>query len=191
MKSFWATISKHPVSAIVAVVIAVLIPISCSKQQKEAIKKEAVKSAPLRIGVMLALTGDSANYGKRSLNGLTWAADKINQKKGGVNGKHLELVVEDDLSSPKDAVSAFNKLVSQDQVKVVIGDIISGTTLAVAPLAEKNHVLLFAPGASNPQLRYAGDYVFRNWTSDDFDGLAMAGYLARACPNRPSFRTEV
>lgn len=141
--------------------------------------KQPIESgSSIRIGVMLCLTGDSANYGKRSLSGVNWATDKINEK-GGINGKRIELFVEDDRLSPKDAVTVFNKLTQAEGIKIVVGDIISGTTLAVAPIAEKNHILLFAPGASNPKLRDAGDYIFRNWTSDDFDGKAMAGYLVR------------
>lgn len=133
---------------------------------------------------MLSLTGDSANYGKRSLNGITWAAEKINAK-GGINGKKVELVVEDDQSSLKDAVTVFNKLIDVDKVNIVIGDIISGTTMAVVPIAQAKHILLFAPGASNPNLRGSteispsANYVFRDWTSDDFDGKAMAGYLLK------------
>jgi branched-chain amino acid transport system substrate-binding protein len=161
---------KKPwISFVGAIGIAVLLVVSCSRQK--------TSENTIRIGAMLALTGDSANYGKRSLNGLKWAADKLNAA-GGIDGKRIELVVEDSRSSPKDAVSAFNKLLSEN-LRIVIGDIISGTTLAVAPIAERSHIILFAPGASNPKLRDAGNYVFRNWTSDDYDGLAMAKYLIK------------
>ena len=126
------------------------------------------ESNEIKMGVMLALTGDSANYGNRSLHGLLWATEKINAN-GGINDKKIKLIVEDSKSNPQDAVNAFEKLITVDNVKIVIGDIISGTTLAVAPIAEKNKILLFAPGASNPALRNpnsASDYIFRNWTSD-------------------------
>ena len=161
--------------AVVAALLGILIVVLFIKNKNQ-IPIESVSS--IRIGVMLCLTGDSANYGKRSLNGVNWATQKINDK-GGINGKRIKLFVEDDRSSPKDAVTAFNKLTQAEGIKIVVGDIISGTTLAVAPIAEKNHVLLFAPGASNPQLRDSGDYIFRNWTSDDFDGKAMARYLEK------------
>jgi branched-chain amino acid transport system substrate-binding protein len=151
----------------------------CKKEEHS-----STQNQPIKIGVMLALTGDSANYGKRSLNGITWAAEKIKMK-GGINGKDVELVVEDDQSSPKSAVTVFNKLIDVDKVTIVVGDIISGTTMAVVPIADKKHILLFAPGASNPKLRETSantspvNYVFRDWTSDDFDGKAMAGYLLK------------
>jgi branched-chain amino acid transport system substrate-binding protein len=139
-------------------------------------KTSAPKS--IRVGVLLSLTGDVGPYGQRSLKGLQLAADEINSA-GGIDGKPIELVIEDARSSPRDAVSAFTKLVNLDGVQIVIGDVLSGTTLAVVPIAERNHVVLFAPGASNPALRNAGDYIFRNWVSDDFDGRVMAEYLAQ------------
>lgn len=129
----------------------------------------------LRIGVALSLTGDGADYGRRSLNGIKWANEKINSQ-GGIDGKKIQLIVEDTKSSPRDAVSSINKLINVDKVRLIIGDIISGTTLAMAPIAEANAVVLLAPGASNPKLRESGDFIFRNWTSDDFDGKAIANY---------------
>jgi branched-chain amino acid transport system substrate-binding protein len=132
----------------------------------------------IRIGGMLSLTGDSANYGKRSLNGALWAIEQINSS-GGISGKEMELVVEDSASSPKNAVSAINKLIDVDNVDIIVGDIISGTTIAAAPVANRREVLLFAPGASHPSLKTAGPFFFRNWTSDDFDGKAMAQYLLK------------
>ena len=91
----------------------------------------------------------------------------------------LVLTVEDSRSSPKDAVSAIGKLISVDHLKIIVGDIMSGPTLAMAPIAEKNKVLLLAPGASNPSVRDAGDFIFRDWTSDDYDGKAIAHYLLK------------
>lgn len=144
--------------------LSLLVVTNCKKEQNV-----------IGIGIALSLTGDGADYGKRSLNGIEWAAEKINSQ-GGINGTPIELIVEDTKSSPRDAVSAINKLIIVDKVQIIIGDIISGTTLAMAPIAEKNSVTLLAPGASNPKMTNAGDFIFRNWTSDDFDGKAIANY---------------
>jgi branched-chain amino acid transport system substrate-binding protein len=104
-------------------------------------------------------------------------AEKEINDSGGINGRTIQLVVEDAKSSPKDAVSSFQKLAEVNGLRIIIGDVLSGTTLAIAPLAEKKKILLLAPGASNPSLRNAGEYIFRNWVSDDFDGKAMADYM--------------
>jgi branched-chain amino acid transport system substrate-binding protein len=152
-------------SILFTIVIALAAFPGCSKKGPESID----------IGIVLSLTGDGADYGKRSLNGVVWAIEKINANNG-INGKPIKLHIEDTKSSPKDAVSAINKLITIDRVRIIVGDIISGTTLAMAQIAERNSVLLLAPGASNPAMTKAGDFIFRNWTSDEFDGKAMANY---------------
>jgi branched-chain amino acid transport system substrate-binding protein len=122
------------------------------------------KPAPkenIRIGCILDLTGAVATYGNWSLKGLELAKDDINNI-GGVNGKKIQLIVEDGKSSPQDAVSAFNKLVNIDKVKVVIITTGSSSVLSVAPIANEKKVILFTPAASAPEITYAGDYVFRN-----------------------------
>jgi branched-chain amino acid transport system substrate-binding protein len=154
--------------------IALLITVgSVGYLKKSVMQPQSVRE--IKIGAMFSLTGENANYGTRSLHGARWAVEKINQR-GGLNGIPITLVIADTRSTPKDAVGAYRKLVDADKVSVIVGDIISGTTLAVAPLAQREHVLLFAPGASSPKLTEAGDFVFRNWTSDIFDGETIARY---------------
>ena len=142
---------------------------SCEKNQ------ENISEDEIRIGVVFSLTGDVAAYGQRSMKGVNVALYEINSS-GGINGKKIRLIVEDAKSSAKDGVAAINKLIFQDKVKFIIGDVLSSTTLAMAPIAERNKILLLAPGASNPALTDAGDYIFRNWLSDNFDGKALAAY---------------
>ena len=115
----------------------------------------------IKIGCILDLTGAVATYGNWSLNGLELAKDDINNS-GGVNGRKIQLVVEDGKSSPQDAVAAFNKLVNVDKVKVVIITTGSSSVLSVAPIANEKKVILFTPAASAPEITQAGDYVFRN-----------------------------
>jgi len=161
---------------VVALAVVIIWKKPGSAGASSAVRNEGAN--PIRIGIVLPLTGDGANYGKRCLNGISWAVDKINRS-GGITGRKLVTVVEDSRSTPKDAVTAISKLISADHIKIVVGDIMSGPTLAMAPIAEQNKVVLLAPGASNPSLRDAGDFIFRDWTSDDYDGKAMADYLLK------------
>jgi len=119
-----------------------------------------------------------AAYGERSRKGVELAVEEVNGD-GGINGQPLEVIYEDAKSSPKDGVSAIKELISADDVGIVVGDVLSSTTLAMAPIAERDEVILLAPGASIPSLRDAGDYIFRNWASDDYDGKAMASYAQK------------
>jgi len=150
---------------IVIILIVISLFISCQNDKRN--NKEAIT-----FGIALSLTGDGADYGQKSLKGIN-AAKAVILKNFGVN---INFKIEDTGSDPKKAVSAINKLILQDKMDFIVGDIISGTTLAMAPVAEKNKKMLFAPGASNPSMRDAGDYIFRNWTSDNFDGKVIANY---------------
>lgn len=167
-----------PLLVAITLAASLIVAVSCKKSDAPATTAGNAANDPVRIGIVLPFTGDGGNYGKRSLNGITWAVDKINNS-GGIKNRKLVLTVEDSRSSPKDAVTAISKLINIDHIGIIVGDIMSGPTLAMAPIAEKNKVILFAPGASNPSVRDAGDFIFRDWTSDDFDGKAMANYLLK------------
>lgn len=130
----------------------------------------------IRIGAILPLTGDNGTYGVLLKRGMDLAVDEINSH-GGVNGKKLMVIFEDSQADSSKAVSAFNKLVTVDKVPMVIGDMFSSSTLAIAPIAEKNKIVLMSPTASAIELTNAGDYVFRIYPSDSYDGMYLANYL--------------
>ncbi len=126
-----------------------------------------------KVGVMAPLTGDAASYGEPARNMYQLAVDEIN-KAGGVNGKQLELVVEDSKCNGKDGTSAAQKLINVDKVQVIVGGICSGETLPAAPLAEAAKVTLLSPAASSPALTGVSSYFFRNYPSDAAQGQALA-----------------
>jgi len=97
------------------------------------------------------------------------AAEEINAS-GGINGTKIQLIYEDSQADPKTATSALQKLINDDRVPAVVGDIASSCVLAMAPLAERSKVVLLSPGASTPEISQAGQYVFRNWQSDALEG---------------------
>jgi branched-chain amino acid transport system substrate-binding protein len=132
----------------------------------------------LRVGAILSLTGSAAEYGKWSQNGMELALSDVNRA-GGIGGRMLEIVYEDDASVPGTAVSATKKLVAVDHVKAILGPLTSSSVLAAAPVAESNHVVLLSPCASSPKITTAGGYIFRNWPSDNYEGVAMAEFLAK------------
>jgi branched-chain amino acid transport system substrate-binding protein len=129
-----------------------------------------------KVGVMLPLTGALAEIGHNSKDGILLALDKAN-KANKYQGKYFEVLLEDTKTSPKEAVNAFNKLINVDKVKFVVGPISSGETLAIAPLAEKNNIILISPGASSPKITEAGEYIFRTWHSTSDEGKYFADYL--------------
>lgn len=137
------------------------------------LRKQADENT-IKIGVIMPQTGFLASPGQSVISGINLCIDEFNSKN---SDKKIELIFEDSKSDPKIGVSAINKLINVDHVKIVIGDLGSPIFLAMASIAEKNKVVMISPGASNPSVSEAGDYIFRIYTSDEFDGKVMAGYL--------------
>jgi len=135
----------------------------------------AREAQELKIGAILPLTGDAASWGERGKKGIDLAIKEINER-GGIKGRKLRVIYEDTQASPKLGAAAMKKLATIDKVPVVIGDIVSATTLAAAPIAEKNKVVLLSPTASAPAITQAGDFIFRIWPSDLAEGTAMAKF---------------
>ena len=114
---------------------------------------------------MESLTGPGETYGSVALQAKQMAVDEINAA-GGINGRMLELIVEDSKCAAQDAITAYNKLTDVDGVKIILGTSCSGAMLGAAPLAEADGVVLFSGLATNPDIANAGDYIFRTAMSD-------------------------
>ena len=127
-------------------------------------------TGPFRIGVMESVTGPGETYGTVAVQAKEMAVEEINAA-GGINGRMLELVVEDSKCSAQDSITAFNKLTDVDGVKIILGTSCSGAMLGAAPLAEKEGVVLFSGLATNPDIANAGDYIFRTSMSDAQVGI--------------------
>jgi len=156
--------------AFLAIVLAVLLfcPFGC--------RKEEPGGRQVKIGAILPLTGDAAQWGIAPKRGAELAVERINDS-GGVNGRRLYLIVEDDRAVPADGVSAIRKLLSTEKVSMIVGSVASSVTLALAPIAEKNKVVLISPASSSPKITDSGDYIFRVMPSDDLRGQIFADYL--------------
>ena len=148
--------------------IALLIAlISCSKGKKEIV-----------VGVAAPLTGEVASYGDWCRKASMIAQEEVNSE-GGIQGKPLRLIFEDSKCEPKEGVTVAKKLIDVDKVSVIIGEICSSVTLAMAPVAEQNKVILFTPISSNYKITYAGDYIFRLAPSDALQGTIIAKWAEK------------
>jgi branched-chain amino acid transport system substrate-binding protein len=121
----------------------------------------------IKIGVAGAHTGDLASYGLPTVNAAKIVAKQVNDK-GGIQGKQIELLVQDEECKPEKATNVATKLVS-DGAKIVIGHICSGATKAALPIYTEAKVLVISPSATNPDLTQSGQYptFFRTIASDD------------------------
>lgn len=127
---------------------------------------------PIIIGATLPLTGDMGAWGERAKKGLLIGLDQANKNRK--PSDQFKVIFEDTRSSPSIGVTVLTKLINTDHIKFVVGDLSSGVTLAMAPIVEREKILLLSPGSSSPAVRDAGDYIFRDWTSDDYDGEVLA-----------------
>ena len=150
-------------------VVVVLLAVACDRE-------EDGEENPFRIGVMESLTGAGETYGQVANNAKQLAVDEINAA-GGINGRMLELVVEDSKCNAQDAINAYNKLTDVDGMKIILGTSCSGAMLGVAPHAESDRVVLFSGLASNPDIANAGDYIFRTQISDIEVGIRTGNTL--------------
>lgn len=164
--------SKAIMAIIVIIIIVAGVWYGIAKKTGEEVSK--VKG-PIKIGFSTALSGDAAAWGLPIKKGAEIALDKVNQE-GGVNGRKLELIFEDDKCDGKEGVTVANKLINVDKVPAVIGTVCSAATLAMAPIAEQNKVLLLSSGASAPALRDAGDYIFTIYPLDNYEASIAAGF---------------
>jgi branched-chain amino acid transport system substrate-binding protein len=159
---------------------ALLIPLAaaCPTDEDVTVEDEPAAAAPppFRIGVMESATGPGETYGRVAIQAKQMAVDEINAA-GGVDGRMLELVVEDSKCSGQDAITAYNKLTSVDGVKIILGTSCSGAMLGAAPLAERDGVVLFSGLATNPDIADAGDYIFRTSLSDAQRGIDTGNVL--------------
>jgi len=130
------------------------------------------------IGSIMPLSGDASVFGIPFQETLVLAVNEINEN-GGINGKQVKIIYEDGKCNNKDSVDAINKLININKAKIIIGGICSGETLAAAPIAEENKVILFSPGSGSPDISFSGDYIFRNQPSDAYSGKKIAEYAIK------------
>ena len=131
---------------------------------------------PYRIGVMESVTGPGETYGNVAVQAKQLAVDEINAA-GGINGRMIELIVEDEKCNAQDAITAYRKLTDVDGVKIILGTSCSGAMLGAAPLAEGEGVVMFSGLATNPDIANAGDYIFRTAMSDAQVGIDTGNVL--------------
>ena len=133
----------------------------------------------VRVGVFMSLTGSTANFGISSVNGIKMAADEVNAA-GGINGKQIELLVQDDRSDASEAATIVTKFVTQDQVHAILGEVASSRSIAAAPIAQNAKVPMLTPSSTNPEVTKKGDFIFRSCFIDPVQGAAIAQFAAKS-----------
>ena len=137
----------------------------------------AKETNEIKIGGIFPLSGAVAVYGVECKNGIDLAIEEINAA-GGINGKNVVLISEDDEGNPDKTVNAYQKLTSKDGAKIIIGSLTSGCTQAITNRAQAQKVVQIAPAATAPAITDAGDYIFRACFIDPFQGRVGGKFSA-------------
>ena len=137
----------------------------------------AKETNEIKIGGIFPLSGAVAVYGVECKNGIDLAIEEINAA-GGINGKNVVLISEDDEGNPDKTVNAYQKLTSKDGAKIIIGSLTSGCTQAITNRAQAQKVVQIAPAATAPAITDAGDYIFRACFIDPFQGTVGGRFAA-------------
>lgn len=165
-------LSKALIGIIILIIVAVGVWYGVARRTGEGLPEA---EEPIRIGFATPLTGDAASWGLPGKRGAEIALDKVN-KEGGINGRKLELIFEDDKCDGATAATIANKFINIDKVPAIIGPMCSGAILSMAPITEQNRVVLLAAGASAPNVRNAGEYVFTIYPLDDYEAGRAAEF---------------
>jgi branched-chain amino acid transport system substrate-binding protein len=169
MKKMWMILT----TAILSVVL-----FGCPPKTSETASATAGTEGEIVIGEYGSLTGAEATFGVSTHNGIMLALDEINGG-GGVNGRKIRVITEDDQSKAEEAANAVTKLINQNNVIAVIGEVASSNSLAAAPICNSNKVPMITPSSTNPKVTEVGDYIFRMCFIDPYQGEAMANYLSK------------
>jgi branched-chain amino acid transport system substrate-binding protein len=129
----------------------------------------------IKVGVFLSLTGSTAAFGVSASNAIKLATDEMNRNVG-IDGKQIELVVEDDHSNTQEVPRIVEKLIKEDKVDALIAEPVSTRAMVAAPIAQQNRVVMISSASVKPELTMQGDYIFRACFISSTEGEAIAEF---------------
>src|ERR1043166_6748584 len=130
------------------ILAALLIALGC-RPDREA--QTAASAGDIPVGVYAALSGGEASFGQATVQGVKLAADEI-YNSGGILGRKIRLVIEDDQGRAEEAASAVTKLITSNNVIAIIGENSSNQSLAAAPICQRSGVPMISPSSTNPNV---------------------------------------
>ena len=140
----------------------------------------AAGGGTIKIAILAPLSGPVPTFGVSTRDGALLAIEEANAK-GGVLGKQIEAVVADSQCTPDPAVNAANKVIEQDKVHYIVGEVCSSASIPISEIAEKSSVVMISPTSTNPTVTLNADgstkkFVFRACFIDPFQGTVMAKF---------------
>lgn len=143
--------------------------LACTKKNSQS------ESQNIRIGEVGSFTGDTAAFGIATHRGIELAINEVN-KKGGVLGKKIEIIKIDNQGREEEAATATTRLIHNEKVVAILGEVASKRSKAMAPIAQQNKIPMVSPSSTNPEVTAIGDFIFRVCFIDPFQGEVMARF---------------
>lgn len=135
----------------------------------------AQASEPILVGHFGSLTGSEATFGKSTSAGIRLAIAEVNAA-GGIGGRKVELKEYDDKGEAREVGVVVTRMITNDHVVAVLGEVASSLSLAAAPVAQQKQVPMISPSSTNPKVTLVGDYIFRTCFIDPFQGMVGAKF---------------
>lgn len=153
-------------------------PVSAPTDSRTGNAPEAAQTATtgdILVGEYGSMTGGEATFGISTHEGIMMAIDEKNAA-GGVKGRQLKVIALDNQGKSDEAAAVVTRLITENKVIAVLGEVASSRTLAAAPIAQQHKIPMISPSSTNPQVTEVGDYIFRVCFIDPFQGTAMAKF---------------
>ncbi len=145
----------------------------------------STQTTTIKIGAFLSLTGSTAAYGISASNAIKLATDEVNRA-GGIDGKMIELVVEDDHSNAAEVPGIVKKLIGEVKVDALIAEPVSTRAMMAAPIAQQHRVVMISSASVKPELTKQGDYIFRACFISSTEGEAIAKFAMNKIKSKDS-----
>jgi branched-chain amino acid transport system substrate-binding protein len=171
VQRLWRALTETGLMASMKRFMAVLLSLSLVA----CLAVQAQTAEAIKIGAFLSLTGATASYGVSALNAIKLATEETNRA-GGINGKQIELVVEDDHSHTQKVPGIVKRLIKEAKVHALLAEPVSTRAMAAAPIAQANRVVMISSASVKPELTMHGDYIFRACFTSSTEGEAIAKF---------------
>ncbi len=154
---------------------AALVSFTGCKKSSDSTGQQPAAASTIKVGEFASLTGTEATFGQSSHKGTALAIDDINAA-GGVLGKKIDLITEDNQSQAGQSSTVVRKLISSDGVVAILGEVASSRSMEAAPICQQSKIPMISPSSTNPKVTETGDYIFRVCFIDPFQGTVMANF---------------
>ncbi|MFN0137182.1 MAG: ABC transporter substrate-binding protein [Phycisphaerae bacterium] len=135
----------------------------------------AQDTGPIVIGHYASMTGSEATFGVSTDNGIKLAVEEINAA-GGIKGRQLKLITYDNQGKAQEAATVVTRLITQDKVVAILGEVASSRSIAGGQIAQRYSVPMITPSSTNPAVTEIGEFISRICYTDDLQGKAAARF---------------